>query len=317
MPSFECLTQVSQRFEAAARDDPVFSTADPNEVIRSIPNNRMILRGFLGARPAVFRVFLDNPEVCKLEWAELERIWPHMKSGDFQVCTPLACSAEQGVMAVSDVRGMPLLQWMYEAPKHARANWLPNVAQWHRTYCAPTTAQTAADPDRWIARARNGAEQQVFNRLRRVEQKILQEVQKLGAQLRGLSWRSAISHGDMHPNNLIARDTTLTGIDCGGSHPAPIYKDMARFLMHMGRRGMIPSGQRYLGVDAHGLTAFGDAFELSEFERSVTLPFFVGVEALIRAETRSLPSSRIRRAKEMSEVLLEDLRERNASLPKT
>ena len=47
---------------------------------------------------------------------------------------------------------------------------------------------------------------------------------------------------------------------------------------------MIPSGTRSFGVDAGGIAAFADTFSLTETERQRTLPFFIGVEALIRVE---------------------------------
>jgi hypothetical protein len=70
---------------------------------------------------------------------------------------------------------------------------------------------------------------------------------------------------------------------------------------------MIPSGRRYLGVDAEGIEVFADVFALTEVERHLWLPFFIGIEALIRVENRALKPSRIKRAKEMYGFLLGDL----------
>ena len=120
-------------------------------------------------------------------------------------------------------------------------------------------------------------------------------------------WRNAICHGDFHPNNLLVKGERLTGIDTGGSASIPIYKDMARFLMHMGRRGLIPSGEARFGVDAQGIDAFAEVFEMSDQERDLVLPFMLGCEALLRFENPGIKRGRIRRAAEMTDQLIADL----------
>lgn len=308
LPDLDALAEVTAKFEAASAEDPIFETADPSEIIRHVEGKRVILRGMLGVRPTVFRVFLSDPEACLRDWNELQRVWTYMNAGDAQVCRPLACAAKAGIVALADIPGTPLLELFYDSAPDKRAKWLKPAAHWLRTYTTPTETHAAVDTRQWIARAERGLEAQAFNRLRKLEQSILIEIKRLAGAIARKDWRKAISHGDFHPNNLIAEKTRLTGIDCGGSLPAPIYKDMARFLMHMGRRGMIPSGKMRLGVDAEGLDAFADTFAMDEVERNVILPFFLGAEALMRAETRDLSKSRIRRAQDMSEVLLEDLK---------
>ena len=83
---------------------------------------------------------------------------------------------------------------------------------------------------------------------------------------------------------------------------------MARFLAHMGRRGLIPSGQRRFGVDRVGLDAFAQAFALEEAEYGLALPFMIGVEALIRVESKALSRARIRHSAAFYDALLEELR---------
>ncbi|MEL7258289.1 MAG: phosphotransferase [Pseudomonadota bacterium] len=308
LPDLDALAEVAARFEAAASEEPLFKSADPSEIIRHVEGKRVILRGTLGVRPAVFRVFLRDPEACQRDWNELQRVWPYMNAGDAQVCTPLACSIKAGIVVLADIPGTPLLELLYDSAPNKRSKWLKPAAQWLRTYTAPTETHAKVETDPWIARAERGLEAQAFNRLRKLEQSILDEIKRLATAIPSKEWRKAISHGDFHPNNLIADGARLTGIDCGGSLPSPIYKDIARFLMHMGRRGMIPSGKMRLGVDAEGIDAFAETFAMGETERKMILPFFLGVEALMRAETRDLAASRIRRAKDMSEALLEDLK---------
>jgi hypothetical protein len=87
----------------------------------------------------------------------------------------------------------------------------------------------------------------------------------------------------------------------------PIYKDMARFLVHMARRGMWPSGKTRLGVDAIGLANMEDVFGLNAFERQFALPFMMGCEVLMRVDTRQLSASRVRRSEEMYCMFRDDL----------
>lgn len=291
----------------AVEEDHAFSKANVTELIRHVAGKRTILRGTIEDSPAVFRVYHGPVKDCARDWEEMCRIWPQMRDGDLRVCAPLACAPKAGVMAVAEVPGTPLLQWMYRAQEADRARYLIPAGRWLRAYTECSETEANAQPAGWAKRAERAAKTQAFNRLKKVEKPILSEIQRLVPQLEERPWRFAVSHGDFHPNNLIVNDNIVTGIDCGGSRPAPIYKDMARFLMHMGRRAMTPSGEMYLGVDKQGFIAFADAFRLSAEERELTLPFFIAVEALIRAETRNLSQSRVRRARKMSEALLEDL----------
>lgn len=308
LPDLAAMEAVQAKFAEAAVEEPLLAQADPTEVIRHVRGKRAILRGKLAGRAAVFRVYFGDTGACARDWAELRRVWPTMCDGDAQVSAPLAHAPRSGVLAMVDVPGTPLLQLLYASDPTDRAQWLHPAARWLRAYTESSESEGQAAPLAWLTRAERAARAQAFTRLRRIEQPILAELQRIGETLTSATWRFAISHGDFHPNNLIADGTRLTGIDCGGSRPVPIYKDMARFLMHMGRRGMIPSGKLHLGVDADGIAAMAEAFALTERERNLTLPFFIGIEALIRAETRALGNSRVRRARKMSESLLADLR---------
>ncbi|MFN3209596.1 MAG: phosphotransferase [Roseovarius sp.] len=303
----ETLETALRRMNGAIAEDGTFSTANLTELIRHVPGKRTVLRGQVRDMEAVFRIYLDPVEDCARDWTELQRIWPQMKAGDLRVCTPLACAPEAGVMAVALAPGTPLLQWIYKTDEADRARYLAPAARWLRAYTECTETDAKAQPQGWAKRAERAAKTQAFTRLKRVEKPILREIQRLVPLFEDSQWRYAVSHGDFHPNNLIVKENLVTGIDCGGSRPAPVYKDMARFLMHMGRRGVIPSGEMFLGVDKQGFIAFADAFRLSAEERELTLPFFIAVEALLRVENRSLSQSRVRRARNMSEALLEDL----------
>lgn len=309
MPDPDVLASVSTRLAKAAEHSPEFADARPHEVIRHVEGKRTILRGQFDGQKAVFRVFHDSFEDCKRDWSELTRIWPKMQDGPWQVSAPLAALPDLGLMVIVDVPGTPLLQLLYQSEPEDREKWLIPAAKWLRTYTECTESEAPAAPAGWAKRAERAAKAQEFSRLRRLEKPILEEIKRLVPALEGGIWRHAIGHGDFHPNNLIAgAHPHLTGIDCGGSRATPIYKDIARFLMHMGRRGMIPSGDAFLGVDRRGLKAFADVFDMTEKERTLVMPFFIAVEALLRAETRSLSDGRVRRARKMSEALLEDLR---------
>lgn len=309
IPDLEAVGGLAQRFEAARSADPALTGADLEEILRLVPDQRAVCRGRLDERACIWRIFLSGQEpTATREWDELQRIWPEMSTGRYRVCEPLYHSAQHGMIAVEELPGTPLLQLLWKAPTQDRAAWLDPAALWLRRYTESTESWRPSGHAGWLQRAARGAGKQPFAALKSLEMDILSQLERLAQRLEGLEWRVAISHGDYHPNNLIALNDTLTGIDTGGSARTPIYKDIARFLMHMGRRGMIPSGQRYLGVDRVGLNAFADRFCMSNTERQVIMPFMLGVEALIRVETPALSDSRIRRARRMSSALLEDLK---------
>ncbi len=309
LPDFDALMGVTERFEAARHDDPALHGADLDDLLRLVPGQRAICRGNVGGRACIWRIFLTGQEAAaSREWNELQRIWPEMKTGRFRVSEPLYHSAEHGILAVEHVPGTPLLQLLWKAAPQEREKWLGPAAKWLRRYTESTESWRPSGPAGWLHRAARGAGKQPFAALKSLEMDILQQLERLAERMEDIEWRVAISHGDYHPNNLIAHKDRLTGIDTGGSARTPIYKDIARFLMHMGRRGLIPSGQRYLGVDRVGLNAFADEFGMSTTERQVIMPFMLGVEALIRVETPALSDSRIRRARRMSSALLDDLK---------
>ncbi|MEM6481424.1 MAG: phosphotransferase [Pseudomonadota bacterium] len=294
----------------ASAEQPVLENAEFSEVIRHTEGKKTILRGALSGQPAVFRLYHGADEACQRHWAELQRIWPLMSEGEATICQPLACAPNIGVLAVADVPGTPLLQHFYRTEPDTRARWLLPAARWLRLYTDCSETEHDATAEGWATRAARAASGQVIARLRKLEAPLIDEMHRLASMIDGQPWRVAIGHGDFQPNNIIAGPyPSLTGIDCGGSRKMPIYKDMARFLMHMGRRGMIPSGEKYLGVDRMGLDAFAEGFDLTEKERRLYVPFFLAVEALIRVETQELSKSRIRRAVEMTEALLEDIRQ--------
>lgn len=301
---------IVQAFEDRAKGDPAMTGAALEDVLRLVPGKRAILSGRYAGRRAVFRFHIDEPQKnATRNWAELTRAFAYMCDGDLRVNAPLDHAPELGLVVVEHVQGMPLMQRLWRAPHAARAEYLAPAARWLRKYTAPTEERIPARLEGWLSRARKAAASQPYEHLRPVEAALLAEMERIAPALAGTPWRVAICHGDFHPNNLLVEGTRLTGIDTGGSAKLPVYKDMARFLAHMGRRGLIPSGQRRFGVDRAGLDAFAGAFALGEMETALALPFMIGVEALIRVESKALSRSRIRRSEAFYEELLGDMRE--------
>lgn len=307
-PDLDVLRRVDARLNALAARHPILTDLVISEVLLNVPGKRAILAGRLHGRAVVARLvepkFLES---LAKEWAELERIWPHMQGGSYRVAEPILYVPEAGLMVIERVEGHPLLKHLWREDPTLRAQYLRPAAEWLRRYTELSESWHAGNVAGWLARAERAAATQPFTRLRRIETGILAHLRDMAQALDGAEWRMAISHGDFHPNNLILGATHLTGVDTGGSGPLPIYKDIARFLVHMGRRGMIPSGRRYMGVDAEGIEIYTDVFALTEIERQVWMPFFIGVEAIIRVENRALKSGRIRHAEEMYGLLLDDL----------
>lgn len=308
LPDLDALEEIAMRFEQARTADPALSDADLGDLLRHVPGKRAVIRGTIRGRACVWRMFMDpHDDVSAREWEELQRIWPEMQGKRYRVAEPLYHSGAHRLLAIEEVQGTPLLELIRTSPEETRAALVLPGAAWLRRYTESTESWVPAKPVGWLKRAERASATQPFARLRTLEMQVIAQMTRLAGRIEGLDWRVAISHGDFHPNNLIAEGERLTGIDTGGSGRMPIYKDIARFAMHMGRRGVIPSGRRVLGVDGGVLDAFTEAFALTEAERWRILPFMLGVEALLRVETRALSGSRIRRARDMYEALLEDL----------
>lgn len=308
LPDLDALGRMDARLRALVTAHPNVAGLDISEVLRIVPGKRAVLAGRLDGRAVVAR--LVEPKFSRAlakEWAELQRIWPHMQSGRYRVAEPILHLPDAGLMVIERVAGDPLLEHLWQIEPAARAQNLRPSAEWLRRYTEVSESWRMSNAAGWLARVERASATQPFARLRRIESALLTHLRGMAQALDGADWRVAISHGDYHPNNLVLGADRLTGIDIGGSGRMPLCKDIARFLVHMGRRGMIPSGRRHLGVDAEGLEVFAEVFALTEIERRQWLPFFLGVEALIRVENRALKSSRIRRAEEMYSLLLDDL----------
>lgn len=302
------LRLLKTRLDAACHAHPALETAVIDEVLRIVPGKRAVLTGRWQDRAVVFR--LTEPQETERqahEWHELTRIWPAMQAGPARVPEPLLWVPEAGIMIMERIAGRPLLDHLWHCDPAQRAAFLRPAAEWLRRYTEATELWTMGNAAGWLARAERCAAQQPFARLRASESAILGSLRGIAAVLDGAEWRVAICHGDFHANNLILGKSRLTGIDTGGSARLPVCKDIARFLVHMGRRGMIPSGQRLFGVDARGLDIFAEVFVLTETERTLWLPFFIGVEALIRVEHKGMKKGRLRHAATMYAALAEDL----------
>lgn len=304
----EHILDLTERFDAARAIDPALKAVEVQDLLRLVKSKRAILSCRFEGRPAVMRLFLDDDHASsRREWEELKRIWPVMSQGPYRVVEPLHHCPSQNLLIVERAEGTPLLELLWQSDRDARLQYLEPAARWLRLYSGGTEEWRGARHRRWLAKAERAAERQVFDTLRSIESEIIALLRQVADRMEGAEWRTAVLHGDFHPNNLMARGDQLVGIDTGGSARMPIYKDMARFLVHMGRRGMLPSGKARLGVDAIGLANMEEVFGLNAFERQFALPFMMGCEVLLRVETRELSSSRIRRAKDMYGMFRDDL----------
>ena len=302
------LAMLVARLEDARADDLALDTATFGDVIRHVPGSRLILHGTLDDRAVIFRMGLeeDNAGLART-WAEMRRLWPYMCEGRYRIAEPIHYTPDHDLMVIEAVSGTPLLQYIWQAEGDDRTRYFRPAAEWYRAATAMTEGHRIANPGGWLKRATRSSARQPFPELKKLEGRILLHLERLAGRIEGGEWRTAICHGDLHPNNLIVDGARVNGIDFGGSSRLPIYKDMSRFLMHMGRRCLIPSGQDWMGVDAMVVAEFVRAFALDEAEQRLILPFMLGIEALVRVETPTLPASRIKRAERMYRRLHRDL----------
>lgn len=308
LPDAEMLSAVRGRLDAARAALPALADAEIDAVLRVVSGKRAVLAGQWQGRAAVFRLVPPSAVHAQTrEWREATRLWPHMKNTRYRVAEPFAHLPAVGAMVVEHVEGTPMLKHMWRSPPETRPAHLRDAAIWLRHHTDVTESWGMANPAGWLARAARAARTQPHDALQEIETAILGDLGHLADGLDGTEWRTAICHGDFHPNNLILGPDRLTGIDLGGSSRLPVCKDIARFLVHLARRGMLPSGRRLFGVDAGGLEVFAEIFSLTATEREWTLPFFIGIEALIRVEHPAMSCDRLWHARKMQAALHSDL----------
>jgi hypothetical protein len=309
LPDFEAISALMERVRAAATDAPALAKLELSEVLRFIEGKRAIFSGQFGEEDAIIRFYFDEPRAyARRDWEELTRTWPYMSDGPYRVNKPLFHYPDLGLLIVRREAGQPLLERLWQSEKSDRAAYIPGAVQWLRHYTRPTERPSAMRAASWLSKAEKRLNKQASARLRPMLKNVRAELHRILPSMQGKQWRVATSHGDFHPNNLLVGDGVLTGIDTGGSARLPLLKDMARFMTHMRRRGLLPSDATVFGVDKGSFDHFSACFDLTDEEREVWLPFMIGIEALLRVETTGLSRSRIRRAQAFYETMLDDLR---------
>lgn len=278
--------------------------ANVDALIRNLPNRHAIMSGHYSNKATVFRLALsEKAQAANQEtWSELSRIGPHMRQGSNRIAQGLE-NLDDGVLLISEAAiGNPYLPYLKDRdPQHSA-----RLASWLFQYTRPSLESREAMIDFWLKQARKSSKKQPFPRLKSKEDQILERMQNLAIRIKGQPWRIAISHGDFHPNNLLWDGVNLTGIDIGGSSYLPIYKDMARCLVHLARRDILLSDEHIFGVDQSLIRTFSKQFALSEFEQDTLLPYFIGFECLIKVEQPNAPSWRLRAAETLYDRFLID-----------
>lgn len=309
LPDLEAMAALMDRVAEASRDAPELEGLDLDEVLRFIDGKRAIFTASYKGTPAIARFYFDEPRAyARRDWAELQRTWGYMSDGPHRVNEPLYHLPDLGLIVVRRAAGQPMLERLWQMEPEERFALMPRAVAWLRHYTAPNERRSAMRAASWLSKAEKRLGKQASGRLRPMLKDLNKELRRLVPAMEGHPWRVSISHGDFHPNNLLVEADHLTGIDTGGSAKLPIYKDMARFLTHMGRRGLHPSGTARFGVDKGTFDLFAQDFALDDPEREVWLPFMIGIEGFLRVETSGLKRARVRRAQAFYETLLDDLR---------
>lgn len=280
------------------------------KALHLVPDRYAIFAGTYEGQEAVFRLPLapNLIEEQSAQWSEMERAWAHMSAPPLSVAKPLGFDASTGLIIMAKAKGKGLLTALWSEQPKARSALIARSAAWLYKFTAPSIEPRAPNRRPWLRWAEAAAEKQPHEALAKLEARTLQKMKKLYRQIDLPEWRVALTHGDFHLNNLLYDGTNLTGIDLGATNHAPLYKDIARALVHMARRGMIPSGARRFGVDEAALLAYVETFSLSEEEANGFLPFFIAFETLIKVEHPKMPQARLNHAAEMTEALNKDLK---------
>ena len=307
-PDLDVIADLMEQIGAATADAPGLKGMELDEVVRFVSGKRAIFQGHFDGTPAIARFYLDEPSAyAKRDWDELQRTWPYMSGGPYRVNEPLYHLPDLGLLVVRHASGEPMLERIWQSEKDQRFSMIPGAVHWLRHYTKPMERRGPMRAASWLSKAEKRISKQGSARIRPLLAEIRAHLHRLLPGMDGHDWRVSISHGDFHPNNLLVDGDVLTGIDTGGSAKLPIYKDMARFITHMGRRGLHPSGDARFGVDRGTIDLFCDVFQLDTHERQLCLPFMIGVEGLLRSDTQDLNRSRLRRTQSFYEGMARDL----------
>ncbi|MCV2892508.1 aminoglycoside phosphotransferase family protein [Lentibacter sp. XHP0401] len=281
------------------------------KALHLVPNRHAVFSGTFEGAPVVFRLALSDKarETSAREWAELSRVWPYMSEPPLTVQQPLFFDEATGLTVTALAKGEGLLTALWRLAPQDRAVPIALSADWLRKYTAPSEEWRETNRRPWRKWAEQAVGKQPHESLADIEGRIFHRMKKLHRQIDFPEWRVALAHGDFHLNNLFWNGTGLTGLDLGATNHAPLYKDIARALVHMARRGMLPSGSRRFGVDADAFETFSARFELNDQEKHGYLPYFICFETLIKVEHPKMPQARIDHAMAMSKALLEDLKQ--------
>ncbi len=310
LPDSKALQSIYGMISRAGQVDAVLKRAEPDEVLRYVKGKRVVMSATDGDRRIIIRMYLeDGFECAKRDWAELNRCWPHMNAGPYRVMEPISHVPALGIVVTSFVEGTPFLRYIRSLPKRDRPPCYQGAAAWLRQHMEVSEHFDTPRAARWLKRTDRMAGPQPTQDLIVLRNAVGQETERLATKLKDQKWRYAIGHGDFHANNLLYTKGHLTGIDLGGSAIAPIYRDMARFMVHMATRGARTAGTPVMGIDCAALNTFADVFEMSDVDREVSLPVMIAYEWLIRISASAGDETKIDLAAERYEALLEGLRQ--------
>ncbi|MBU2981101.1 phosphotransferase [Lentibacter algarum] len=285
--------------------------ATVDTALRLVPRKHAVFKGTLDGDPVVFRLALNDAAkaLAQKEWNELSRAWAYMSEPPLTVSKPLEFGPDVGLTVTSFALGKGLLHHLWSLESPARIAPMNLAADWLHKFTENSIE--AREPNRrpWRNWAEAAVAKQPHEVLQKIEGRVFQKMKKLYRQINLPEWRVALAHGDFHLNNLHFDGRTVTGIDLGATNHAPLYKDIARALVHMSRRGMLPSGARRFGVDAAAFNYYVEKFTLSEQEINGFLPYFICFETLIKVEHPDMPKQRIEHAVAMSEALFADMKQ--------
>ena len=300
-------------------------------VIKREIDKRVIIEGQFRGETVFCRFFLpEDAKVALREWDEIQRILPKMNTGELQVVRPLYVSEDGRILVLSKVEGEALRHCFVRAlpgpfniisekviprikhilnPQQVFDNklYFQQAARWLRCYTADTEGWEPVQPEEHIRTVTGLFEKLPHGRFRKYQLDILRETSRIGKLLVNETWRTALSHGDLHSGNLIVNGQHMTGLDFNSSNRTPIYRDVARLLLNRPCRRTTSPSNRYLGVNRVCLDAFVTEFKMDEKERTLFLPFMIGCQSMIRVKARSSKRSHVRDDNRTYESLLDGL----------
>ncbi|WP_166415425.1 hypothetical protein [Cochlodiniinecator piscidefendens] len=236
----------------------------------SINDSKVVIKRFFCANP------VRTVETLK---KELDFSMQILGNGTYQVNRCLMAWPDNGMVVLSHAPGLRLGDKIAKSQRGQRRRILKQSGEWLRHYTAPRQRLTHFNHKFWIKKleARSLRNIATVSDLRMISDlKYCLHVQK--ERVNYCSVVHAATHGDFVGINAHYHAGVIYGVDIQGETWLPLAKEVARFLVWQQIHDPTDVDNYRYGISRPDFEAFLSGGILTGGDRSVILPFLIGVE---------------------------------------